>query len=104
MIGDNIEISKELYLENLKTLSDKIFKILPLKEKNSDTLPKYLLSLKIELLGGLGLLHMLQDDVKILTIANTVQYFIDNDYDVETCRSEIFKCLNILKQIQSNYK
>lgn len=95
-------ISNELANEYLSVLISKLFKILPLRENNSDTLHEYLQSLQIEIIGSLDIIDNLHNDAKVVSIINTIQYFIDNDFGVDVCKREVFKCINIVKKIQNS--
>lgn len=95
-------ISNELANEYLSVLISKLFKILPLRENNSDTLHEYLQSLQIEIIGSLDIIDNLHNEAKVVSIINTIQYFIDNDFGVDVCKREVFKCINIVKKIQNS--
>lgn len=84
-------------------LIGKTYKILPLKEKNSETLKAYLESYQIELLGSRELVEVLANEPQFITVLNTMQYLIGAEYSVETCKKEVFKCIGILKQINKKY-
>lgn len=95
-------ISNELANEYLSVLISKLFKILPLRENNSDTLHEYLQSLQIEIIGSLDIIDNLHNEAKVVSIINTIQYFIDNDFGADVCKREVFKCINIVKKIQNS--
>jgi len=83
--------------EYLEDLVGKIYKILPLKESEIDTLNEYIKSLQLEIIGSL---NIFDNDAKIMTVINTLQYFIDNEYDTKTCKREVFKCIKIVKKLR----
>jgi len=96
-------ISDELVNDYLSVLISKLFKILPLKENNSDTLHEYLQSLQIEMFGAINVIDNVQfNRAKVLSIINIIQFFIDNDYDVVVCKREVFKCIDIIKKIEKS--
>jgi hypothetical protein len=87
----------------LEYLINKIYKILPLKENNNNTLITYLSSLQVELVGSMSFIEQLRDNVQYLSVLNTIQYLIDYDFNLITCKREVFKIINIIENIKSNY-
>lgn len=89
------------YLKNyLQKTIDKIFKILPLKEKKSETLHTYLKSLQIELIGNNELINELKNEPNFLSILGTIEYFINNDENVDVYKREVFKLIDIIEKIK----
>lgn len=86
-----------------KFLINKTYKILPLKEENSSTLTSYLESFLRELIGNKELIHVLVEEPMFITILNTIQYLISEEYSVDICRKEVFKCIHILENINDKY-
>ncbi|MFA6728938.1 MAG: hypothetical protein WCS17_12115 [Prevotella sp.] len=87
----------------LNSLTGKIFKILPLKEKNDDGyavhLEDYLESLLIEIIGACGTFSDLGSSVEFLTVINTMQYISQNDVSVKVCKREVFKMIDLVNKI-----
>ena len=77
-----------------------IFKILPLKEENSDTLKEYIESLQRELFG----LNYLREDPKYMKVISTLEYLAQEDYSHATCKREVFKCIHIIQGICDQYQ
>ncbi len=96
-------IPEESFCNYFKFLINKTYKILPLKEKNSETLKSYLESFLRELIGNKDLVPFLVNEPKFITVLNTMQYLASEEYTVKECRSEVFKCINILKDINEKY-
>ena len=96
-------IPKENFCNYFKFLINKTYKILPLKEENSETLKSYLESYLRELIGSKDLIAVLVDEPKFITVLNTMQFFISEEYSVETCKKEVFKCIRILEEINAKY-
>lgn len=96
-------IPKENFCNYFKFLIDKTYKILPLKEENSETLKQYLESYLRELIGNRDLVDVLVDEPKFITILNTMQYLISEEYSTSVCKKEVFKCIRILEEINDKY-
>lgn len=97
------EIPKENFCRYFEFLIDKTYKILPLKEENSNTLKSYLESFLRELIGNKDLIEMLVDEPHFITVLNTMQFLISEEYSVGICKKEVFKCIKILEKINTKY-
>ena len=97
----NGAISQELFDAYLESLVGKFFKIMPMNEKNDDTLKVYLESFKVDLLGKKSLIIALNNNAYFLDLISSVQYLIDNDVDVNTCNREVKKCIGIVKKLRA---
>ena len=97
------QIPNKLFNNYLKYLINKMFKVLPMKEHEVKSLNEYLRSLQIELIGSTELISVLKNDPQFLSLMNTIQFFIDNNYDNKTCKREVFKCIHILENLQKKY-
>lgn len=96
-------IPKENFCRYFEFLIDKTYKILPLKEEKSDTLKSYLESYLRELIGNKELITILVDEPKFITVLNTMQFLISEDYTDKVCKKEVFKCIRILDEINNKY-
>lgn len=96
-------IQKESFCNYFKFLINKTYKILPLKEENSNTLISYLEGYLRELVGNKELIAVLVDEPQFVTVLNIIQYLISETYSVETCRKEVFRCIRILEKINTKY-
>lgn len=96
-------IPKESFCRYFNFLINKTYKILPLKEEKSSTLHSYLESLLRELIGNVELVKILVDEPQFITVLNTLQYLISEEYSNKTCKKEVFKCIRILEEINSKY-
>lgn len=97
------ELPKENFCRYFEFLINKTYKILPLKEENSDTLKSYLESYLRELIGNKELIKALVDEPRFVTVLNTMQFLISEEYSTSVCKREVFKCINILKEINEKY-
>lgn len=96
-------IPKKSFCNYFKFLINKTYKILPLKEENSNTLKSYLESYLRELIGNKELVTLLVNEPKFITLLNTLQYLISEEYSVKVCKKEVFKCIKILEELNKKY-
>ena len=92
-------IPEEAVNNYLKALINKVYKILPMTEENSETLQCYLTGLRHELVGCYQLHFELVDEPRFLTVVNIVKYLEANDYDTATCKREVFKAIRLIQNI-----
>ena len=97
------EIPNENLSQYFKYLVGKTFKILPLYEEDSATLPSYLKSYQRELIGDSKLFSELNEEPKFITLLATIEYLANGDYDHDVCKSEVLKCTNIINDISRKY-
>lgn len=96
-------LPKENFCRYFEFLINKTYKILPLKEEKSDTLKSYLESYQRELIGNMDLVPMLVNEPKFITVLNTIQFLISEEYSDKVCKREVFKCIRILEEINEKY-
>lgn len=96
-------LPKENFCRYFNFLINKTYKILPLKEENSDTLKSYLESYLRELIGNKDLVSVLVDEPRFITVLNTMQFLISEEYSDRVCKREVFKCIRILEEINEKY-
>lgn len=96
-------IPKESFCNYFKFLINKTYKILPLKEENSKTLTSYLESYLRELVGNKELVSLMVNEPRFITVLNTMQFLIAEEYSIEVCKKEVFKCIHILEEINEKY-
>ena len=96
-------LPKESFCRYFQFLINKTYKILPLKEEKSDTLKSYLESYLRELIGNKELVSILVDEPKFITVLNTMQFLIAEEYSDKVCKREVFKCIRILEEINEKY-
>lgn len=94
------EMNDELLVNYLKRLIGKVYKIVPLKEEKSETLLPYIQSLLRELLGCKELIVALRNDGEFISILGTLENLL-NEVDQKIYKSDVFKCISIIKKIQS---
>ena len=96
-------LPKENFCRYFEFLINKTYKILPLKEEKSDTLKSYLESYLRELIGNKELVSIMVNEPKFVTVLNTMQFLISEEYSVKVCKREVFKCFRILEEINEKY-
>jgi hypothetical protein len=96
-------LPKENFCRYFEFLINKTYKILHLKEEKSDTLKSYLESYQRELIGNMDLVPLLVDEPKFITVLNTMQFLISEEYSDKICKREVFKCIRILEEINEKY-
>lgn len=87
----------------LHCLINKVYKILPMKEEQCDTLTSYLLSLKNELIGCYKLWEVLKDNPQFLAVINIINYFCEEEFDVVTCKREVFKTIHLIENLKKEF-
>ena len=86
------------------TLINMFFKILPLWEDHEESLPTYMESLQIEMLGFKELIVSVREDASYLSLLSVLQFFIDNsDTDVHVVRREAFRAISLCKKLKKRY-
>lgn len=93
------------FIDNyLRSLIDRFFKILPLKENGETSLDTYMQSLQMELLGCQELVLLVKGDPYFVSLVSTLQYLIDNpDCSVRTVKREVFKAISICNKLKRIY-
>ena len=105
MTNQDMPVTRKTVSNYLYALVNRFYKILPMKESGEPTLSKYISSLKREMIGCLDLINGLNDDGRFLTLLASLEYLERhhmND-DVSTVRSEIFRCIGVIKQLRRQY-
>lgn len=97
-INDN-----QFFLNYLNFLIGRVYKILPISEDEPVTLKSYLDSLVLELLGSKDLILKLKKDASFLSLIATLQSLSENQYEHKVIRSEVFKCIDIIKKLIDKY-
>jgi hypothetical protein len=87
----------DIYLD---FLIGKLFKILPLREIESDSLPEYLDSLWIEMSGAYFTFPELQSNIEYISILNIIGYLTTHKVSVKQCKREVFKMIRLCEKLQ----
>ena len=98
--GDTI--SSEVVQNYFKSLVNRFFKIIPIKEENCNSLTTYMKSLQKELIGCKNLINFLNNDALFLSLISILQFFIDNpDCEVGEIRREVFHAISICNKLKA---
>ena len=97
-------VADELAGNYFAELVNAYFKILPIRENKENTLPVYLDSLQLEMLGCQNLIPVLQTEPSFLELLAILQALIDRpELDVKTVKREVFKAIRICKRLADQY-
>lgn len=103
-IDNGIEVSEELLSNYFKSLVNCIFKILPMKENNENSLNVYMRSLQSEMAGCQRLIDAIDNDSAFMSLLSILQYQIDNpNCPVNTTRREVFKAIALCNKLKAQY-
>lgn len=92
-------LSNEVYENYMKLLINKIYKILPLKEEHSPTVPTYIESLLMEMTGNSKLILALQNNGRYISVINTIEALKECE-DTQICKREVFKCIREIEKLK----
>lgn len=85
-------------------LVNRFFKILPMRENGEESLPTYMRSLRVELIGGEGLLPELKINSSYLTLMAILEYLIDTpECTVNDVRREVFHAISVCNKLEEYF-
>lgn len=87
----------------LRSMIDRVYKILPLKEECSETLNQYISSLLCEMVGNKILFIELADEPRFMSILSNLEFLATQDYPVHVCKSIVFKSIRMLESMNQAY-
>ena len=95
------DIPTEAHINYLKILISKIFKILPMKEQNVDTVNVHIDSLLMELMGYTTLFEVMHNDARLVTVICTLKALNKTEIDIphSVYKREVFKCIKCIEQL-----
>ena len=97
-------MSAEMLSEYLRSLVNRFFKILPIRENGEVSLVTYMRSLQAELLGCKELIVAIHDDHMFVSLLNILQYLIDNpECSVVVVKREVFRAISICNKLKAKY-
>ena len=103
--GDCMYVENVRFAKYMNALVGRIFKILPLWEEGSVTLPEYMSSLQLELVGLYNFEPEIHDDELFLSIIATLQYLIDHpECKTGTVKREVFRSIGVCNTLRDRYK
>ena len=100
--GEGIE---KILLDNyFRNLVNRIFKILPMRENNEESLNAYLVNLRDEMLGCQNMIPDIKANSLFSSILFTLQYLIDTpECTTDEVRSKVFGSISICNKLVSAY-
>lgn len=97
-------MSGEVLRNYIRSLIDRVFKILPLWESREPSLPVYLESLQGELAGCREFVRSIHEDRAFLSILSILQYLIDTPQcGVKRVKREVFRCISLCNELAARY-
>lgn len=98
-------MSNECFVNYMKYLTSRVYKILPMQEEGCDTLVEYMEDLCQELVGNSELIESLKWNGSFLTLMGNIQYLIkDENYkDHKTCKKKVFNSLSAIDKLAKEY-
>ena len=88
----------------LRSLVNRFFKILPIREDGENSLETYMRSLQAELLGCKELIVAIHDDPLFVSLLNILQYLIDNpECSLAVVKREVFRAISICNKLKAKY-
>ena len=99
-----VPVNSELLHNYFKTLVNRFFKILPIRETEEASLPLYMQGLQRELLGCENLIPELCKDSVYLSLLGILQYLIDNpECTVREVKREVFNAISLCNKLKAVY-
>lgn len=97
-------MDSKLLSNYFKSLVNRFFKILPIREQEDESLVIYLKSFQEELLGCQELIVALEYDALFISLLTTLQYLIDHpDSSVQSVRRKVFNAISVCNKLKSMY-
>lgn len=93
------ELVLRLQYNYLCKLVDRIYKIIPLKEENVDTIGSYIENLIEEIMGNAELINSIDYDSRVMIITSTL-CSVTNSNDHDAYKRSVFKCIRYIEQLK----
>lgn len=95
-------ISEDTLRGYFSYLVSRFFKILPMQESKEKTLPTYIRSFQVEMLGCKEFVVDLDNNPEFLTLLSILQYLHDNpESPVSEVKREVFRAIAICNKLES---
>lgn len=103
-----VPMDARLFNNYVRSLINRFFKILPIKENgdeySEESLETYMRSLQAELLGCNEFILTIHEDPLLISLLNILQYLIDNpECSLMTVRREVFRAISICNKLKAKY-
>ena len=90
----------------IEHLINKIFKILPLGEEGNENIKDYIGSVMVQVNGAAetskDFFSLPKNREKLIDISNSINYLKTNEFTLNECRREVFKCTGILARMKED--
>lgn len=86
----------------LRSLTDKIYKVLPMYESGDSGVFTYIERFIAELKGGMYTFPVLQSEGQYISVINNLNYILHCQCSVEECRRQTFDSISLVKKIIKN--
>lgn len=98
-------VSGALLKNYFHNLVNQVYKILPMREKETESLGKYIWRLEAELIGGNGLIDEIRDDSYYCSLLNILHYLNEHGSDcpVEQVKQLVFEGIGICEKLSERY-
>lgn len=97
-------VRNDLVKNYFHDLVNRFFKILPMRENGEESLQTYMRSLRVELIGGKGLLPELRVNSSYLTLMAILEYLIDTpECTVSDVRREVFHAISVCNKLEEYF-
>lgn len=93
------ELVLRLQYNYLCKLIDRIYKIIPLKEDNIETVGSYIENIIEEILGNAELINSINYDSRVMIITSTL-YSIIGATEHDIYKRSVFKCIRYIEQLK----
>lgn len=100
----NKSIDRQVVDNYIKSLVNRFFKILPMRENNEASLEAYMRSLQLEMIGFEGFIKEIKYDASFITLLSILQYLIEQpNCELSDVRREVFRSINICNKLGERY-
>ena len=99
-----VPMDARMLSDYMRSLVNRFFKILPIREDGEDTLETYMRSLQAELLGCKEFVLAIHEDPLFMSLLNILQYLIDNpECSLTVVKREVFRAISICNKLKAKY-
>lgn len=97
-------ISSTTICRYFNSLVNRFFKILPMRENNEKSLPRYMHSLQRELMGCQHLFPALETCDPFISLLSNLQYLVDApECSIDEVKRTVFRSINICTRICEHF-
>lgn len=104
--GNGAETLSPRLIENyFRSLVNRVYKILPMREDGTESLGKYLWRLEAELIGSEGLSSDVREDAYYGSLLNVVHYLVGHwqECSVDQVRQLVFDGISLCVKLRERY-